>query len=205
MNEEYISVAEQLFADLGSIEFFEASTWQTKQKDQLDYSTKFIFQTDSRSKLETEILRMGLDDPLSSYARHRWRNFKRHDAWLFLLAGTDHRITLEPNKFHKTVDFRIELEDLVEFDLKITRFPHTAPRELSKNNLIEWLYKNQSSQQRFHIKNRFFIVSREEKNLYSYEKAKKQVEEFTKLKDVGLHKVDFPNGASASSILLLLT
>jgi hypothetical protein len=70
------------------------------------------------------------------------------------------KVTKAHNSYDKEKDFFIEN---LPFDLKTTVFPKgldlswekakNAPKELAK-----WLYINQSSQGRFHIKNRLFIV-----------------------------------------------
>ncbi len=51
----------------------------------------------------------------------------------------------------------------IPFDHKTSVFPKRFPRKFKdalqhKKELIEWLYKHQSTQKRYHLKNRLFIV-----------------------------------------------
>ncbi len=60
----------------------------------------------------------------------------------------------------RLVDFTI---DGVTFDHKTSVFPKNFPYPIKEavkktDELIKWLYKNQSQQQRKHLKNRLFVV-----------------------------------------------
>ena len=69
---------------------------------------------------------------------------------------------MKPTKNNKDrlVDFQI---DDITFDHKTSVFPRQYNRSLdygkgNPRDLIEWLYNNQSQEQRKHLKNRLFIV-----------------------------------------------
>jgi len=64
------------------------------------------------------------------------------------------------NSKDKLVDFTI---DGVSFDHKTSVYPKNFPLQINEaikktDELIKWLYKHQSQQQRKHLKNRLFVV-----------------------------------------------
>ena len=96
---------------------------------------------------------------MQEYALNRWYNFWSAMAVEFLFAS---HLKVKPNKnvFDKLVDFQI---DCISFDHKTTVFPVGFEKsyEYAKKNkeeLIDWLYLNQSNEGRKHFKNRLFIV-----------------------------------------------
>ncbi len=138
-------------------------SWGKKQTDILDQQTKFIYKATSFKKLlahiKTACANYSNCNELKNYALNRWFNFWSAKAVESLFC--EHKIVqTHPNKYDKYVDFYI---NNIPFDHKTTVFPknyhHSVPYAIEhKKELIEWLYKNQSKQQRQHFKNRIFIV-----------------------------------------------
>ncbi len=131
--------------------------WGRKQNNDWDNKTNFIYSTFSFSALLKK--NEWLNKNLQEYALNRWYNFWSAMAVEFLFAS---HLKVKPNKnaFDKLVDFQI---DSVSFDHKTSVFPNGFEKsfEDAKNNkeeLIDWLYKNQSQEGRKHFKNRLFIV-----------------------------------------------
>lgn len=137
--------------------------WGTKQTDALDQLTKFIYQTHQFTDLLELLNSISHQDysrqQIFDYALNRWYNF--HSAMCVeAIFAKNPIVSKAQNSYNKEKDFFIEN---IPFDLKTTVFPKKitlnweatkgAPKELAK-----WLYIHQSSQGRFHIKNRLFIV-----------------------------------------------
>ena len=132
-------------------------TWAF-QKDYLDAQTKFIYTADTIDEIRQHSTTNNVD---FNYALHRWYNFncaKIHEEF-FILNGA----TKADDPYHKTIDFYL-LD--TPFDLKTTVFPkaikdksnYDLNNRIGKNNLIMWMYENQSKEGRFHLENRLFIV-----------------------------------------------
>ena len=73
---------------------------------------------------------------------------------------SDTNVTAHKNSKDKYTDFFISN---IPFDHKTTVFPKgfnkSVPYAIEyKRELIEWLYANQSTQKRFHLKNRLFLI-----------------------------------------------
>ncbi len=138
-------------------------SWGSLQFDKLDKQTNFIYKINSFDSLLERIELDFVGDPkyvkLKNYALNRWFNFWSAKAVEQLFC--EHKnVKPHSNKYHKFIDFFIEQ---IPFDHKTTIFPKGFKKSIPyaiqhKNELIEWLYKNQSQQQRKHIKNRIFIV-----------------------------------------------
>lgn len=131
--------------------------WGRKQSDEWDHLTNFIYTTYSMQMLlkRTENLESGVRD----YAFNRWYNFWSAMAVEEIFAS--HR-SVKPNRnsYDKLVDFTIEQ---IPFDHKTSIFPRGfnqtyAYAKAHEDELIEWLYLNQSQQGRKHLKNRLFIM-----------------------------------------------
>ena len=137
--------------------------WGRRQNNYYNGLTNFIYKTfifeellneiDSRFKGKTEY------DDFLNYALNRWFNFWSAQAIENIFCSLP---KVEPNLDSKDrlVDFAIQG---ITFDHKTSVFPKTYPgtlTEAQKNpaDLIEWLYENQSQEQRRHLKNRLFIV-----------------------------------------------
>ncbi|MHB1106190.1 MAG: hypothetical protein ACYCZ2_07495, partial [Lutibacter sp.] len=137
--------------------------WGRKQDDKFDKQTNFIYKISS-----FELLLATIDyafkinpqyDDLKNYALNRWFNFwpAKGVENIFL---EHENVKPHLNSYNKFTDFYIQN---IPFDHKTTVFPKgfgkSVPYAIQhKRELIAWLYKNQSQQQRKHHKNRLFIV-----------------------------------------------
>lgn len=135
------------------------------QNDVRDKKTKFIYQTPNWNDVVRVIKDTYEEDvsvnktSLFNYAANRRYNF-RSAHWVEAIFKSHPKVKENPDKFDKFVDFYI-LD--IPFDHKTSVYPwaYNKPIEYAKENradLINWLYLNQSRQQRFHMKNRLFIV-----------------------------------------------
>ncbi|PHS66845.1 MAG: hypothetical protein COB12_05265 [Flavobacterium sp.] len=138
--------------------------WYRKQNNIWDGYTNFIYQTPTWEALippmAAVVEKENLDKKeLFYYAINRWYNFWSAMAVEQIFSTCD-GIVPEKNTKNRLVDFAIQG---VSFDHKTSVFPKGFNQTIlyAKKNpreLIEWLYKNQSSQQRHHLKNRLFII-----------------------------------------------
>lgn len=136
--------------------------WGQKQNDEMDRQTNFIYHI---PELSTTIDRIRSDfssnpnyQEYFDYALNRWYNFWSARAVEHIFS-THADVILSPEK-DKTKDFSIQG---ITFDHKTSVFPksYRVPIDQAvkqKRELIQWLYEHQSKQQRFHYKNRLFIV-----------------------------------------------
>jgi hypothetical protein len=137
--------------------------WGRKQNDQFDKLTNFIYRTFLFDDVIKEINRRFKNDQdrknISNYALNRWYNFWSAQAVEKIFCSLPNVKSALDSK-DRLVDFTI---DGVTFDHKTSVFPKSFPyriKEATKktDELIKWLYKNQSQQQRKHLKNRLFVV-----------------------------------------------
>jgi len=137
--------------------------WGMKQNDDYDKQTNFIYHTFLFENLLTEIRNhfeeKKSDNNIANYALNRWYNFWSAQAIEKIFCSLP---GVKPafDEKDKLVDFTIQG---VTFDHKTSVFPKNYPHDLTtafskSDELIVWLYKNQSQQQRKHLKNRLFIV-----------------------------------------------
>ncbi len=137
--------------------------WYRKQNDLWDGYTNFIYETTSWEKLIDKIkevyLKYGLNkNEIFQYAANRWYNFQSAKAIEDLFCSSDGVIPAKEKDPDK--DFFI---NNIPFDHKTSVFPEKFgyPYDWAIRNerkLIQWLYKNQSKQKRFHLKNRLFVI-----------------------------------------------
>lgn len=133
------------------------AAWGRKQTDDWDRQTRFIYHISDWAELAEKIA--PLDKPLADYAVHRWFNFWSAQAverMFCRLPGV--QANLDP--YDRLVDFSIRG---ITFDHKTSVFPkrYGHPPKFAWQNradLIGWLYRNQSRQQRYHTANRLFII-----------------------------------------------
>jgi hypothetical protein len=143
--------------------------WGTKQTDDLDYKTKFIYTINNFDELLTRIENCRCADPektiLFNYALNRWFNF--------LSAKAVERIFCSIEGVKAALDERDKLKDFeingINFDHKTSVFPKGYGKTIdyamrNKEDLILWLYENQSKEGREHYKNRLFVVLYSNKN-----------------------------------------
>lgn len=137
--------------------------WGRKQNDYFDKLTNFIYKTSEFDEVIKEINGRFKTDKehknISNYALNRWYNFWSSQAVEKIFCSLPNVIPAFDRK-DRLVDFSI---DGVTFDHKTSIFPKKIPLKIKDavkktDQLIKWLYKNQSQQQRKHLKNRLFIV-----------------------------------------------
>ena len=137
--------------------------WGRKQNDQFDKLTNFIYSTFLFDDVIKEINRRFKNDQdrknISNYALNRWYNFWSAQAVEKIFCSLPNVKPALDSK-DRLVDFTI---DGVKFDHKTSVFPKNFPYQIKEavkktDELIKWLYKNQSQQQRQHLKNRLFVV-----------------------------------------------
>jgi hypothetical protein len=137
--------------------------WGRKQNDEFDKLTNFIYRISSFEEVLNEIENKFRSDKehqnISNYALNRWYNFWSAQAVEKIFCSLPN-VTPALDEKDRLVDFSI---DGFTFDHKTSIFPKNFPYTIDEaikrtNELIIWLYKNQSQQQRKHLKNRLFIV-----------------------------------------------
>ena len=142
--------------------------WGRKQNDQFDRLTNFVYRISSFEEILKEIETRFRDDKehqnIANYALNRWYNFWSAQAVEKIFCSLPN-VKPALDKKDRLVDFTI---DGVTFDHKTSIFPKNFPYTIDEaikktDEVIKWLYKHQSQQQRKHLKNRLFIV------LYSYD------------------------------------
>jgi hypothetical protein len=137
--------------------------WGQKQNDSFDRQTNFIYHTFSYDDVLKEIDRRFKSEKdfelYFNYSINRWYNFWSAQAVENIFCSLPN---IKPafNSKDKLVDFTI---NEVSFDHKTSVFPKNFPLEINEavkktDELIKWLYKHQSQQQRKHFKNRLFVV-----------------------------------------------
>jgi hypothetical protein len=137
--------------------------WGRKQNDYFDQLTNFVYKIFAFEEVlkETET-RFNSDKEhknIANYALNRWYNFWSAQAVEKIFCSLPN-VKPALDEKDRLVDFTI---DGVTFDHKTSIFPKNFPYPIEEaikktNELIFWLYKHQSQQQRKHLKNRLFIV-----------------------------------------------
>lgn len=137
--------------------------WGRKQNDEFDKLTNFVYKISNFDEVLKEIENRFKKDKnhknIANYALNRWYNFWSAQAVEKIFCSLQNVIPALDEK-DRLVDFSI---DGVTFDHKTSIFPKNFPYTINEaikrtDELIIWLYKNQSQQQRKHLKNRLFIV-----------------------------------------------
>ena len=128
--------------------------WEV-QKDGKDKDSGFIYYCKNVPQVIDLAMSNEVDIP---YCVHRWYNFitSKMAEELFEQFGA----TPEINSKSHEIDFY--LKDIA-FDLKLTTMPqieaqNTLKTRKERNDLIKWMYNNQSKQGRKHFGNKIFIV-----------------------------------------------
>lgn len=135
-----------------------SSQWK-RQNNIYDKRSNFIYYVETVDECLVKAREMGIDE---NYVLHRWYNFhtSKYCEYLFVKHGAKK----EDNEFHHDIDIYI---NGVPYDVKLTVYPAKLERDNiylnldsreGKNELIQWMFKNQSQEGRKHLKNRFFIV-----------------------------------------------
>lgn len=137
--------------------------WGVKQQNKLDSLTNFVYKTPALSDvlniINLQFSKHPKFDILRNYSLNRWYNFWSTKG-IETYFSEQNGVTLHPNKCNKFIDFYI---NTIPFDHKTTVFPKGFKKSLPyalehKQELINWLYTNQSLEQREHHNNRLFIV-----------------------------------------------
>ena len=137
--------------------------WGRKQNDQFDKLTNFVYHISLFDDVISEINKRFKNDKehqnISNYALNRWYNFWSAQAVEKIFCSLPN-VKPALDEKDRLVDFTI---DGVTFDHKTSIFPKNFPYPINEaikrtDELINWLYKNQSQQQRKHLKNRLFIL-----------------------------------------------
>ena len=137
--------------------------WGRKQNDQFDKLTNFVYRISSFEDLlkevETKFKKDKEHKNISNYALNRWYNFRSAQAVEKIFCSLPN-VKPALDEKDRLVDFTI---DGFTFDHKTSIYPKNFPCPIEEaikktDELIKWLYQNQSQQQRKHLKNRLFIV-----------------------------------------------
>ena len=137
--------------------------WGRKQNDEFDKLTNFVYRITCFEELLKETENRFRKDKehqnIANYALNRWYNFWSAQAVEKIFCSLPNVKPAFDEK-DRLVDFTI---DGVTFDHKTSIFPKNFPYPIEEaikktDELILWLYKHQSQQQRRHMKNRLFIV-----------------------------------------------
>lgn len=133
--------------------------WGRKQSDNWDKESNFIYSYPTFEKLLEILKKKSLSEDFNNYAIHRWYNAL--SAWgVEQIFTSFDGVKGNLNKYDRLVDFTIQG---VSFDHKTTVFPRGFGKDINyakqyPEELIRWLYSQQSTQGRFHLENRLFLV-----------------------------------------------
>jgi hypothetical protein len=137
--------------------------WGRIQNNVDDAHTSFVYEILYFEDVLTEIARRLLKhketDGLFQYALNRWYNYWSAQAIEKIFASFA-EVRPHQNPTHRTVDFML---NGLPFDHKSAVFPKKYPHDFSyaqQNpiHMVQWLYKNQSQENRKHNLNRLFLV-----------------------------------------------
>jgi hypothetical protein len=137
--------------------------WGRKQNDIFDKLTNFVYKISSFDEVlketESRFRKDKEHQNIANYALNRWYNFWSAQAVEKIFCSLPN-VKPALDEKDRLVDFTI---NDVTFDHKTSiypqNFPYTIQEAIKKTDeLILWLYKHQSQQQRKHFKNRLFIV-----------------------------------------------
>lgn len=137
--------------------------WHKKQNDKVDRMTDNIVYDKSLNSVESLRNRINdlniSDQETRNYIFNRWYN--HHSAMgIEYIFSKYNNVKKMSNEKHKTIDFYI---DGIPFDHKTTILPKNYRNNIkralnNKEELVKWLYTNQSGERRQHYKNRLFLV-----------------------------------------------
>ncbi len=142
--------------------------WGRKQNNAWDKQTQFIYSVNTFSQLQerlNEFKDLFNFLELQNYAFNRWYNFKSAQAIEYIFCSHS-KVNAAANPKDREKDFYI---NNLAFDHKTTVFPKGFSHTLDyttkrRSELLKWLYINQSKQQRFHLKNRLFLMLHSKSN-----------------------------------------
>ncbi|MGC3979487.1 MAG: hypothetical protein QM751_15445 [Paludibacteraceae bacterium] len=133
--------------------------WGKKQSDDWDKESNFIYTYPSYEQLLEILKAKSLPQTFNNYAIHRWYNAMSARGVETIFTSLD-GVKPHFDTYDKLTDFAIHG---ICFDHKTTVFPRGFGKSITyarqnPNELIQWLYSQQSTQGRFHLENRLFIV-----------------------------------------------
>lgn len=133
--------------------------WGRMQNDLWDKETLFIYNSNKFDDIYNHIKSLHKDPEFEQYAYHRWYNFWSAKSIEYIFSQSS-KVKTNKDIYHKKIDFYI---NNIPFDHKTSVYPkgfeHPIESAISNpQNLIYWLYQNQSKQQRFHLSNRLFVI-----------------------------------------------
>ena len=141
-----------------------AYNWGRKQNDKWDNYTNFIYDyleweaVVTAMKATAEAYNLDKRE-LFNYAANRWFNFWSAIAVEQIFTEIE-GITPALNSKNRLIDFNLFG---INFDHKTSKFPKKFQQTIyyaqtHEEELLYWLFKNQSQQQRKHLANRLFII-----------------------------------------------
>lgn len=141
--------------------------WRTKQTNDLDKLSGFIYHTETFEELKQNYENLIKDkhpEVSFNYILLRWYNHMT-STMTETIFNSFENVRPEKNPYHKTIDLYIHN---IPFDVKLSVMPKSFYKyELEdfrkrkvRNELIRWLYAEQSTQGRYHLANRLFVVCR---------------------------------------------
>jgi hypothetical protein len=137
--------------------------WGQKQNDQSDNATNFVYNItffeDLLKEIENKFKSETNYENYFNYSLNRWYNFWSAQCVEQIFCSLP-GVTPALDEKNKLIDFTIHG---ATFDHKTSVFPKNFPDKIEDaikhtDELIKWLYRNQSQQKRKHLKNRLFIV-----------------------------------------------
>lgn len=133
--------------------------WGRKQTDDWDKNSNFIYNYPTYEELLEILKNKSSSEEFNNYAIHRWYN-AMSALGVEKIFTSQKDVKANFNKYDRLVDFTIQG---IAFDHKTTVFPKGFGNDIyfAKQNpekLIQWLYEKQSTQSRFHLENRLFLV-----------------------------------------------
>lgn len=159
-------------------------SWGRKQNNLFDEKTNFIYKINSYSALLEKCKTEKLDSSMREYAKNRWLNFKSAKA-VEAMFSQHKSVRKEENERHQYIDFYI---NGINFDHKTSQFPKGFSHDLNyakehKEEIIEWLYKNQSRERRMHFENRIFVILFDTKCNQHWKLKSNLIELYSKITD----------------------
>jgi len=143
--------------------------WFRKQNNEWDKRSNFIYQSQEFavvvSKISEAVAKNGYDKKqFFYYSINRWYNFWSAIA-VEEIFKNQKEVLKAVNSKNRLVDFTIQK---IKFDHKTSKFPNGFGKKIeyaqaNPKELILWLYKNQSQQNRMHFENRLFIIVYDQK------------------------------------------
>ncbi len=191
--------------------------WGRFQNNEWDSFTGFIYDTPSWEQFILQLKQthqnLQVDKrALFDYATNRWFNFWSAMGVEMIFKAAD-LVRPVANAKDSEKDFFLKG---IPFDHKTSVFPKGFKQSFEyakthKEELIMWLYTNQSTEQRYHLKNRLFIIVHETHGFHWKLKAelsliKKEIENYlSNFRPNQLHSFNFDNNHKTLSDIIWVT